>query len=32
LFRTRELTRARDGQVAERAEEMERLLDRVLLA
>jgi cell division protein ZapA len=32
LFRSRELTRARNGQVAERAEEMERLLDRVLLA
>ncbi len=32
LFRSREITRARDGQVAERAEEMERLLDRVLLA
>jgi cell division protein ZapA len=32
LFRSREITRARDGQVAERAEELERLLDRVLLA
>lgn len=32
LFRCREITRARDGQVAERAEELERLLDRVLLA
>ena len=32
LFRCRETTRAKDGQVAERAEELERLLDRVLLA
>ena len=32
LFRCRETTRARDGHVAERAEELERLLDRVLLA
>jgi cell division protein ZapA len=32
LFRCRETTRARDGQVAERAEELERLVDRVLLA
>ena len=32
LFRCRESTRAKDGQVAERAEELERLLDRVLLA
>src|SRR5258707_15810892 len=32
LFRCRESTRARDGHVAERAEELERLLDRVLLA
>jgi len=31
LFRFRELARARDGQFAERAEELERLLDRVLL-
>ena len=30
LFRRRETTRARDGNVAERAEELERLLDRVL--
>jgi cell division protein ZapA len=32
LFRCREITLARDGQVAERAGELERLLDRVLLA
>jgi cell division protein ZapA len=32
LFRCRENTRARDGQLAERAEELERLLDRVLMA
>jgi len=32
LFRCRESTRARDGQLAERAEELERLLDRVLMA
>ena len=32
LFRCRDTTRARDGQLAERAEELERLLDRVLLA
>jgi cell division protein ZapA (FtsZ GTPase activity inhibitor) len=32
LFRHRETMRAKDGQVAERAEELERLLDRVLLA
>ncbi len=32
LFRCRELTRARDGELAERAEELERLLDRVLMA
>ncbi len=32
LFRCRELTRTRDGQIAERAGELERLLDRVLLA
>jgi cell division protein ZapA len=32
LFRYRETMRAKDGQVAERAEELERLLDRVLLA
>jgi cell division protein ZapA len=32
LFRCREITLAKDGQVAERAGELERLLDRVLLA
>ena len=32
LFRCRELTRARDGELAERAGELERLLDRVLMA
>jgi len=32
LFRCRDTTRARDGQLAERAEELERLLDRVLMA
>jgi cell division protein ZapA len=32
LFRCRESTREKDGHVAERAEELERLLDRVLLA
>jgi len=32
LFRCRETNRAKDGHVAERAEELERLLDRVLLA
>jgi len=32
LFRCRELNRERDGQLAERAGELERLLDRVLLA
>src|SRR4029079_10167519 len=32
LFRCREVTRNRDGALAERAEELERLLDRVLLA
>jgi cell division protein ZapA len=32
LFRCRETTRARDGHLAERTEELERLLDRVLLA
>jgi cell division protein ZapA len=32
LFRCRESTRARDGSLAERAGELERLLDRVLLA
>jgi cell division protein ZapA len=32
LFRCRESTSARDGELAERAGELERLLDRVLLA
>jgi cell division protein ZapA len=32
LFRCRDATRDRDGVLAERAEELERLLDRVLLA
>ena len=32
LFRCRDATRARDGELAERAGELERLLDRVLLA
>ena len=32
LFRCRDLTRDRDGQLAERAGELERLLDRVLMA
>ncbi len=32
LFRCRDSTRARDGQLAARAEELERLLDRVLMA
>ena len=32
LFRSRDATRDRDGRLAERAEELERLLDRVLLA
>lgn len=32
LFRCREVTRAKDGHLAERTEELERLLDRVLLA
>ena len=30
LFRCRDITRARDGELAERAGELERLLDRVL--
>jgi cell division protein ZapA len=30
LFRCRDANRARDGQLAERAEQLERLLDRVL--
>ena len=32
LFRCRETTRARTGELAERAGELERLLDRVLMA
>jgi cell division protein ZapA len=32
LFRCREANRERDGQLAERAGELERLLDRVLMA
>jgi cell division protein ZapA len=32
LFRCREANRTRDGRLAERAEELERLVDRVLLA
>jgi cell division protein ZapA len=32
LFRCRDSTRARDGNLAERAGELERLLDKVLLA
>ena len=32
LFRQLESSRAKDGTLAERAEELERLLDRVLLA
>ena len=32
LFRCRDVTRDRDGALAERAGELERLLDRVLLA
>jgi cell division protein ZapA len=32
LFRCRESTRAKDGHLAERTEEIERLLDRVLMA
>ena len=32
LFRCRETSRARSGEIAERAEELERLLDRVLMA
>ena len=31
LFRCRETTRARDGHLDERAQELERLLDRVLM-
>jgi cell division protein ZapA len=32
LFRCRDLTRLRDGHLAERAEQIERMVDRVLLA
>ena len=32
LFRSRDQNRARDGQIAERTEELEKLLDRVLMA
>jgi cell division protein ZapA len=32
LFRCRDHVRARDGRLAERAEELERLVDRVLMA
>jgi cell division protein ZapA len=32
LFRCRDATSARDGEIAERAGELERLLDRVLMA
>jgi cell division protein ZapA len=32
LFRCRDLNDTRDGRLAERAEELEKLLDRVLLA
>jgi cell division protein ZapA len=32
LFRCRDANRDRDGRLAERAEELERLLDRVLMA
>jgi cell division protein ZapA len=32
LFRCRDLTRVRDGHFAERTEEIERMVDRVLLA
>jgi cell division protein ZapA len=32
LFRTREATRARDSEIAERASELEQLVDRVLMA
>jgi len=32
LFRCRDVSRARSGEIAERAEELERLLDRVLMA
>jgi cell division protein ZapA len=32
LFRIREATRAKDNQIAERASDLEQLLDRVLMA
>jgi cell division protein ZapA (FtsZ GTPase activity inhibitor) len=32
LFRCREATKARNGELAERTEELERLLDRLLMA
>jgi cell division protein ZapA len=32
LFRTRDASRDRDGQLAERAGELERMVDRVLMA
>jgi cell division protein ZapA len=32
LFRCRETNRARDGELAERTQELERLVDRMLLA
>jgi cell division protein ZapA len=32
LFRCREMHRVRDGDLAERAEELERIVDRVLMA
>ena len=32
LFRQRDVNRARDGHLAERASELERLVDRVLMA
>jgi cell division protein ZapA len=32
LFRCRDVTRARNGELAERAGELERLLDRVLIS
>ena len=32
LFRCRDITQARDGELAERAGELERMLDRILMA
>ena len=32
LFRSRDASRDKDGQIAERAEELERLVDRMLMA